>query len=107
MGQRGKKATEKEKNEQRAFLNIGALAYSELAEALKRGLRIKPEKCYRSQLPTRRYDYKSTGRLFLESKKDYERRIQMDSPDEADSLVLANFARRFDNVGEYLLKLIS
>ena len=105
--QRGKKATEKEKNEQRAFLNIGALAYSELAEALKRGLRIKPEKCYRSQLPTRRYDYKSTGRLFLESKKDYERRIQMDSPDEADSLVLANFARRFDNVGEYLLKLIS
>ena len=99
--------TEKEKNEQRAFLNIGALAYSDLAEALKRGLRIKKEKVYLSQLTMRRYDYKSTGKLFLESKKDYEQRLQVESPDEADSLVLANFARRFNVLGEYLRKIIS
>ena len=105
--QRGTAATEKERNEQRAFLNIGALAYSDLSEALKRGLRIKEEKVYLSQLTMRRYDYKSTGKLFLESKKDYERRLQVESPDEADSLVLANFARRFSVMGEYLRKIIS
>ena len=102
-----KKPTEKEANEQKAYLNVGALAYADLSEALKHGIRIKREKAYLSQLPNRRYDYKSTGKLFLESKKEYESRLQADSPDEADSLVLANFARRFATVGEYLRQLVS
>ena len=104
---RQSKPTEKERNEQHAYLNVGALAYADLSESLKRGLRIRREKAYLSQLPNRRYDYKSTGKLYLESKKEYEARLQVESPDEADSLVLANFARRFGSVGEYLRQLVS
>ena len=41
-----KRATERELNEQKTYLNVGALAYNDLSEALKRGLRIKKEKAY-------------------------------------------------------------
>ena len=101
-----KKATEREKNEQKAYMNVGALAYNDLSEALKHGLRIKKLKAYLKQIPTRRFDYKSSGKLYIEPKKDYAKRMQMDSPDEADSLVLANFARRFGSYGDYMRKII-
>ena len=101
-----KNPTEKELNEQKTYLNVGALAYNDLAEALKDGLRIKEEKCYLKQLPGRRFDYKSTGKQFMESKKDFAKRMQMDSPDEGDSLVLANFARRWGRFGDFMKKLV-
>ena len=103
--QRHSKPTERELNEQNSYMNVGALAYNDLSEALKKGLRIKKEKAYLAQLPTRRFDYKSTGKLFIEPKKDYAKRLQAESPDEADSLVLANFARRFGTFGNYLRNL--
>lgn len=104
--QRHKEATLKEENEQKAFMNVKALAFEYLAQSLKTGLRIKKEKCYQQQLPTMRYDYTSTGKQYMESKKEYEARTKLNSPDEADSLALANFARRFGRYGESLYKMM-
>lgn len=103
--QRYKEPTPREENEQKAFMNVKALAFQDLSQALRTGLRIKREKCYMMQLPTMRYDYTSTGKQYMESKKEYEARTKMSSPDEADSLALANFARRFGRYGDYLYKM--
>ena len=104
--QRYKDPTPKEKNEQKAFMNVKALAFQDLSEALKTGLRIKKFTFYNQQLPAIRYDYTSTGKQIMESKKDYEARTGLSSPDESDSLVLANFARRFGRFGESLRKMV-
>ena len=104
--QKSKNPTPKEKNEQKAFMNVKALAFQDLAEAIKTGLRIKKESCYNRQLPSMRYDYTSSGKQRMETKKEYENRTKLASPDEADSLALANFARRFGRFGDYLYKMI-
>ncbi len=45
------------------------------------------------QLVNRRYGFSSDGRMKVESKADFKKRIRH-SPDEGDALLLANFARR-------------
>ena len=96
------KPTEHEKNANKAYFNVGAYAYDFLAESLKNDLRIKPEKCFVDQFSKRRFDYRSNGKLFIESKQAFTRRLDIDSPDEADSLVLANFARKFADYSDYV-----
>ena len=77
------------------FANIKARMFSLLADDIKNpeGLQLLPESAYTEELPTILYRYDSKGRLVIESKDDYKKRTGRGSPDNADSLALANFGR--------------
>lgn len=100
-----KKATKKEELEQKTHHNIKSLMYDDLAKALKSDLRLRKDSTYNQQLPTIKYKFMSSGKQIVESKADYKKRTGKPSPDESDSLALANFARRFTVKGDYLRKL--
>jgi len=104
--QKGKKATKQEETEQKTYLNVQALMYNDLSQALKNSLRLRKDSTYNSQLPTIKYKFNSTGKMIIESKSDYKKRTGKPSPDESDSLALANFAQRFTNYGDYLRKIL-
>jgi len=80
--------------------------YNDLAQALKNELRLRKDSVYNSQLPTIKYKFNSSGKMIIESKDDYKARTGKPSPDESDSLAMANFARRFLHFGNYLRKLL-
>ena len=75
------------------FVNIKARMFRLLADGLKAddGLALPQEDVYTEELPTILYGYDSKGRMFIESKDDYKKRTGRKSPDDADSLALANF----------------
>lgn len=104
--QKGKKPTKKEALEQKTFLNIKALMFDDLARAIKNEIRLRKDSTYNSQLPTIKYKFNSAGKMVIESKADYKKRTGKPSPDESDSLAMANFARRFTSIGEYLKRMI-
>lgn len=104
--QKGKKPTKDEKLEQASFLNIKALMFDDLSQALKNEIRLKKDSTYNQQLPTIKYKFNSTGKMVIESKQDYKKRTGKPSPDESDSLAMANFARRFTGYGDYLRKIV-
>jgi hypothetical protein len=101
-----KKPTKKEKLEQDTYLNVKSLMFGLLAQALRDEIRLRKDSIYNSQLPTIKYNFNSTGKMVIESKKDYKKRTGKASPDEADSLAMANLARRFKSYGDYLRKLV-
>lgn len=103
--QKGKTATKKEELEQRTHHNIKSLMFDDLSKALKNDLRLRKDSTYNQQLPTIKYKFMSSGKMIIESKSDYKKRTGKPSPDESDSLALANFARRFSGYGDYLRKL--
>lgn len=103
--QKGRKATKQEELEQKSYLNIKALMYNDLGQALKNELRLRKDSTYNQQLPTIKYKFNSTGKMVIESKQDYKKRTGKPSPDESDSLAMANFVRRFTGYGDYLRKL--
>jgi len=103
--QKGKTATKKEALEQRTHHNIKSLMFDDLSKALKADLRLRKDSTYNQQLPTIKYKFMSSGKMIIESKSDYKKRTGKPSPDESDSLALANFARRFSGYGDYLRKL--
>ena len=105
--QKNKKATKKELLEQKSFFNIKALMFDDLKKGLVNELRLKKDNTYNLQLPTIKYTFSSSGKMQIESKKDYKKRTGKPSPDESDSLALANFCRRFANYAEFLRKLVS
>ncbi len=105
--QKGKKATKKELLEQKSFLNIKALMFDDLRDALKNTIRLKNDSTYLTQLPTIKYTFTSADKMQIESKKDYKKRTGKPSPDESDSLALANFARRFADYAAALRKLVT
>jgi phage terminase large subunit len=78
------------------FVNVKARMFRLLADDLKDedGLCL-PENmdAYTDELPTIRYGFDSKGRMVIESKDDYKKRTGRKSPDDADSLALANFGR--------------
>lgn len=103
--QRGKDPTDKEKLEQDTYGNLKALIFFDLAQALKNELRLRKDAVYENELPTIKYSFTSSGKTMVESKEDYKKRTGKKSPDHADSLALANLARRFRSYGDYLEKL--
>lgn len=82
--------TDKEK-----FVNIKARMFRLLADDIKAsdGLALLNEDVYLDELPTIIYHYDSKGRMYIESKEEYKKRTGRKSPDDADSLALANFGR--------------
>lgn len=77
------------------FVNIKARMFSLLADDIKAedGLALIDDSVYADELPTIRYSYDKKGRLYIESKDEYKKRTGRKSPDNADSLALANFGR--------------
>jgi hypothetical protein len=101
-----KKASKKEEEEQRTFLNLKALMFSDLAKSIKTELRLRKDSTYNDELPTIKYKFTSSGKMKIESKDEYKKRTGKSSPDNSDSLALANLARRFTGYGDYLRKLV-
>jgi len=82
--------TDKEK-----YVNLKARMFGLLRDDLKdnEGLCLSDDEIYLDELPTILYSYDSKGKLKIESKDDYKKRTGRGSPDNADSLALANFGR--------------
>jgi hypothetical protein len=86
------------------FVNLKARMFRLLSDDLRStdGLTLPGEAEYRDiyldELPTILYAYDSKGRMLVESKDDYKKRTGRKSPDDADSLALANFGR-YDEIG--------
>lgn len=104
--QKGDKPTDKESLEQDTYINVKALMFFDLAHALKTELRLRKDAIYPTELPTIKYKFNSTGKTQVESKDEYKKRTGKKSPDHADSLALANLARRFRSYSDYLSKLV-
>ncbi len=77
------------------YVNFKAKMFDLLAKDIKETLRLLKMEIYKNQLPTIKTDVDSKGRLKIESKEKYKERTGENSPDESDSLALANFARYF------------
>lgn len=84
--------SEDERYKQR-FANLKALMFQHLADDLKESIALIEDSTYLLQLPSIKYKFDSKGRMIIESKDDYKKRTGMSSPDEADSLALANYGR--------------
>jgi phage terminase large subunit len=75
------------------YANLKAKIFFDLAASLKSDLCLAADSVYAEQLPTVLYKFDSQGRYVIESKDDYKKRTGLPSPDAADSLGIANFAR--------------
>jgi len=75
------------------YVNLKARMFGLLRDDLKNGLCLANEDVYADELPTILYRFDSKGRMLIESKDDYKKRTGRGSPDDADSLALANFGR--------------
>lgn len=75
------------------FANLKARMFKLLSSDLQDKLAILPEQVYQGQLPTILFKFTPKGQLIIESKDDYKKRTGLNSPDESDSLALANFGR--------------
>lgn len=78
------------------YVNLKARMFGLLRDDLKAsdGLCLPlSEDCYLDELPTILYFFDSRGRMVIESKDDYKKRTGRKSPDDSDSLALANFGR--------------
>jgi len=101
-----KKPTKKELENEKTYHNIKAIMFKELNDALKNDLRLIKDSTYNAELPTIKYKFTSSGKMVIESKQDYKKRTGKPSPDASDSLAMANLARRFSGIGDYLRKLV-
>ena len=73
---------------------VGVL-FDLLARDLQRNLKLLNDDIYKKQLPTIISDIDGKSRFKIESKETYKARTGESSPDDSDSLALANFARYF------------
>jgi len=79
--------------EKKKFSNVKAKMFFQLADEMKRGLRINDDSAYQEELPDIRYNIDSKGRIQIESKEDYKARTGKQSPDSSDSLALAVYGK--------------
>lgn len=73
--------------------NMKAYIFVLLSQDIKEVLCLPDEDIYGEELPTIQYKFDSKGRWCIESKDDYKARTGRDSPDDSDSLALANYGR--------------
>jgi phage terminase large subunit len=85
-------------DDKRKYLNLKSRIFILLSEDLKADLCLLDEDIYAEELPTIKYKFDSKGRWVIESKEDYRARTGRGSPDDADSLALANWGR-YDGSG--------
>jgi len=75
------------------YVNLKARGFDILADDIKKELHLLDEAVYPEELPTIQFSYNSKGKMEIESKKDYKKRTGNSSPDDSDSLMLANLGR--------------
>jgi hypothetical protein len=75
------------------YANLKARMFDLLAQDLKNNLDLYDDAVYLEELPTIQFSFNSTGKMIIESKDDYKKRTGNSSPDNADSLALANLGR--------------
>jgi hypothetical protein len=88
------------------YLNYKAKMFDLLARDMRNSIDLLDRDCYKQLLPTIiMQDSGQGGKFKIESKLDYKKRTGEGSPDEADSLALANVARYYSvkpfNVMDY------
>ncbi len=77
------------------YSNFKANMFDLLGRDIRTVLQLLNNDIYSKQLPKILKQVDSKGRLKIESKEDFKNRTGETSPDEADSIALANFARYF------------
>lgn len=92
----GRQVKEKKKEDARLYVNVKAKMFKELGEDIESELDLLNESTYTEELPTIMYTYDSKGRVKIESKEEYKKRTSRQSPDDSDSLALANYGRHMD-----------
>lgn len=92
-GPGGRPGSSEEIKMKEKFLNLKARIFFQLAEDLKKDLCLLTDDIYLEELPTIQYRFDAKGKWVIESKDDYKKRTGRESPDDADSLALANFGR--------------
>lgn len=96
-----------EPEDKQHFANLKAKLFKTLADSLRTDLAIMPENVYLEELPMIIYHFTPKGQLAIESKDDYKSRTGLGSPDDSDSLGLANFGRiDTRHVGEFSENLV-
>lgn len=83
-----------EQNEElnKRYENVKAYIFDLLNQDLRDRLSMPQEEIYQTETVNILYKFSKRGKLCIESKDDFKKRIKK-SPDESDSLALANFAR--------------
>ncbi len=84
---------EQEKKYKLRYANLKAKMFNQLGKDIRENLQLLEENIYLEQLPTIKYKFDSKGRMQIESKDEYKIRTGLNSPDESDSLALANYGR--------------
>jgi hypothetical protein len=80
-------------DDKKHYFNLKAKMFDRLSKDLYSTLAIIGESTYLEQFPTILYKFTSKGQLIIESKDDYKKRTGLGSPDDADSMALANHGR--------------
>lgn len=78
------------------YLNLKARIFRLLSTDLKENIILPDLQIYQEQLPTILYEFKN-GKMKIESKDEYKSRTGLSSPDDSDSLAIANFGRYMPN----------
>jgi hypothetical protein len=87
---------EKQKQARKNYKDVKAFAFAKLNDDLKDNLDIFDEEVYEGQLPAIRMVPHPKGMVVIEDKDAYEERTGLKSPDESDSLALANVGRHLN-----------
>lgn len=74
------------------YENTKAYIFDLLNQDCRDVLSLPDEEIYQTELVSIMYKYARSGKLMIENKDDYKKRVRK-SPDTSDSLVLANYAR--------------
>jgi hypothetical protein len=90
-----KRKARKIQEDRENYTNFKSKMFDLLAIDIKNSIKLLRDNIYKKQLPTIRIVPDGKGRLKVESKEDYKARTGETSPDESDSIALANFARYF------------
>ena len=89
-------------NNKKLYANLKAKIFVQLSEDLLT-MQLPADEIWLEELPTIVYTFDSKGRYVIESKEAYKKRTKRPSPDNADALAIANYARHAVNsVGTFI-----
>jgi len=82
-----------EEDEKENYLNLKSFMFHKLDCDLQDDIDLLDESIYLEELTSLIFKITGKGKIQMESKEDYKKRTGRDSPDDADSLALANWGR--------------
>ena len=87
---------DKEKSARKVYKRLKDFMFAQLDKDLRDHIDLYDEEVYEGQLPTIRFRLTDDGKILVEKKDEYETRTGRKSPDESDSLALANIGRHIN-----------